>query len=212
MNDSAALLERDVIGKNAGDFDGQEGMLEFHALDFAAFDRGTNAGFPEAELAPQSIDTIGGNQQCAALRVHDGIVEIGMKSQGAVVRKSPGSGRPNDRFDTAAEVRSTTCASANHVEGDPNRWTGVFSVLDFGFGESGAVVDAPIDRLAAAIDVAFFHEVEKGLCDLRFVGEIHREELCPCRPALFRLGSRWAGHGNPSRAHTGRSSLPCSWT
>ena len=77
MNDSAALLERDVIGKNAGDFDGQEGMLEFHALEFAAFDRGTNAGFPEAELAPQSIDTIGGNQQCAALRVHDGIVEIG---------------------------------------------------------------------------------------------------------------------------------------
>ena len=175
MDDSAALLERDVIGKNAGDFDGQEGMLEFHALEFAAFDRGTNAGFPKAELAPQSIDTIGGNQKGAALRVHDGIVEIGMKSQGAVVRKSPGSGRPNDSFDLAAEVRGTACASANHVKGDPNRRTGVVFVLDFGFGESRAVVDTPIDGLAAAIDVAFFHEVEKGLGGLRLVREVHRQ-------------------------------------
>src|SRR3989442_15348184 len=106
-------------------------MLEFHALEFAAFDRGTNAGFPKAELSPQSIDTIGGNQKGAALRVHDDIVEIGMKTQGAGGRKSPGSGRPNDSFDLAAELVRTRCPSANHVNGAPNRGHGQPVVLNF---------------------------------------------------------------------------------
>ena len=36
-------------------------------------------------------------------------------------------------------------------------------VLDLGFGEGGAVVDAPVDGLEAAVDEAFFEEAVEGL-------------------------------------------------
>ncbi len=36
-------------------------------------------------------------------------------------------------------------------------------ILDLGLGERGAVVDAPVDRLQAAIDKAFFEKAVKGL-------------------------------------------------
>jgi hypothetical protein len=50
---------------------------------------------------------------------------------------------------------------------------GVLLVLDFGIGERGAVVDAPIDRLEAAIDEAGFEEAVEGFEDARFVGARH---------------------------------------
>ena len=48
-------------------------------------------------------------------------------------------------------------------------------VLDFGFGEGGAVVDAPVDRLEALVDEAFLEEVVEGLEDAGFVAEGHGE-------------------------------------
>ena len=36
-------------------------------------------------------------------------------------------------------------------------------VLDFGFGQGGAVVDAPVDGLEAAVDEAFLEEAVEGL-------------------------------------------------
>jgi hypothetical protein len=38
----------------------------------------------------------------------------------------------------------------------------VHLVLDFGFGEGGAVVDAPVDRLEAAVDEALLEEAVEG--------------------------------------------------
>ena len=43
-----------------------------------------------------------------------------------------------------------------------DRWAGVHLVLDLGLGEGGAVVDAPVDRLEAAIDEAFFKKAVEG--------------------------------------------------
>ncbi len=48
-------------------------------------------------------------------------------------------------------------------------------VFDFGFGERGVVVDAPVHRLEAAIDVALLVEIEKRAGDGSFVPKIHRE-------------------------------------
>ena len=42
-------------------------------------------------------------------------------------------------------------------------------VLDFGFGEGGAVVDAPVDRLESAIDESLFKEAVEGLEGAGFV-------------------------------------------
>jgi len=46
---------------------------------------------------------------------------------------------------------------------------GVLLVLDFGFGEGGAVVDAPGDGLEAFVDEAVLEEVEEGLGDAGLV-------------------------------------------
>src|SRR5439155_7766047 len=48
-------------------------------------------------------------------------------------------------------------------------------VFDFRFGESGAIKEAPVHGLAAAVDVTFFHEIEKGACDGGFVLMAHRQ-------------------------------------
>jgi hypothetical protein len=39
----------------------------------------------------------------------------------------------------------------------------VHLVLDLGLGQRGAVVDAPVNRLEAAVDEAFLEEAVKGL-------------------------------------------------
>ena len=46
-------------------------------------------------------------------------------------------------------------------------------VLDFGFGEGGAVVDAPGDGLEAFVDEAVLEEVEEGLGDAGLVVGVH---------------------------------------
>ena len=46
-------------------------------------------------------------------------------------------------------------------------------VLDFGFGEGGAVVDAPGDGLEAFVDEAVLEEVEEGLGDAGLVDGVH---------------------------------------
>ena len=57
----------------------------------------------------------------------------------------------------------------------PDRRAGVVLVFNFGFGERGAIVNAPVDGLQAAIDVAFLEEIEKRAGDGRFVVGIHGE-------------------------------------
>ena len=46
-------------------------------------------------------------------------------------------------------------------------------VLDFSFGEGGAVVDAPGDGLEAFVEEAALEEVEEGLGDAGLVDGVH---------------------------------------
>src|SRR5437879_2308058 len=45
VNDSRALVERDVSGENAGDLQRQEGMLEFCVFEMVALELGEDARF-----------------------------------------------------------------------------------------------------------------------------------------------------------------------
>src|SRR5579859_5923048 len=47
--------------------------------------------------------------------------------------------------------------------------------FDFGFRKCGRIVNAPVDGLASAKDVAFFHEIEKRVGDGGLVLMAHRE-------------------------------------
>ena len=52
---------------------------------------------------------------------------------------------------------------------------GVVFVLDFRLGQRGAVVNAPIDRLEAAIDIALLQEVQERAGDGSLVVRVHRQ-------------------------------------
>src|ERR1700674_2827368 len=98
-----------------------------------------------------------------------------MECERAIVRKCPGSSGPDDGTDVIADFRGIALAPASNPKFHPDRRAGVIFVFDFGFGERGAVVNAPIDRLAAAVHVSLFDELEKcaGYGGLIFVA--HRE-------------------------------------
>ena len=52
-------------------------------------------------------------------------------------------------------------------ETNPNGGAGVVLVLDFGFGEGRAVVDAPVNRLESFVDVALVEEVDEEKARLK---------------------------------------------
>jgi len=63
----------------------------------------------------------------------------------------------------------------DHSVTDPDRRAGVIFVLYFGFRQRGAVKEAPVDRLAPAVDVALFHEIQKRASDGGLVLMAHRQ-------------------------------------
>src|SRR5580692_4681528 len=78
-------------------------------------------------------------------------------------------------YDYGRNIGAYLGAAIGHFKGDPDGRAGVIFVFDFGFGESGVVVDAPVDRLASTIDVALFHKVEEGPGDSGLVLVAHGE-------------------------------------
>ena len=60
-------------------------------------------------------------------------------------------------------------------EAHPDRWALVVGVLDFGFGERGAVADAPVHRLETFVDVALIEEIDKRASDHGLILGAHRE-------------------------------------
>src|SRR5882724_511519 len=175
VNDAAALIERDVIGENAGQLDGNKGVLKFHALEIAAFEGAANFGFLDATLGLKSSYAVHCKKQRSFFGFDDGVFEIGMKGERAIVGQSPGRGGPNDGVDVTANFRSIALAAANDAKFHPDRGAGVVLVFDFRFRERGRIVDAPVDGLATAIDVALLYEVQKSPGDGSLVFMAHRE-------------------------------------
>jgi hypothetical protein len=66
----------------------------------------------------------------------------------------------------------------------------VVLVFDFGFGQRGAVVDAPVDRLQAFVDVALVQEIDERARDHRLVLRAHGEiRVVPAAETPRRLKS-----------------------
>src|SRR6266404_4580201 len=150
-------------------------MLEFHAFEIAALEGGADFGFLDAALGLESRDAVRRQKQGALFGFDNGVIEIGMKSERAIVRQRPGRGGPDDGAYVTANFRSVAFAAAHDAKLHPDRRASVVLIFDLGFGERGVVVDAPIDGLAATINVALLHEVKKGAGNGGLIFMAHRE-------------------------------------
>jgi len=78
------------------------------------------------------------------------------------MRQGPRRGSPDNGADAARDFCHVPFAATYNAKLHPNGRAGVIFVLDFGLGERSVVDDAPVHGLTAAVDVTFFHEIEKG--------------------------------------------------
>ena len=102
------------------------------------------------------------------------VVEVGMEGDGEGRGEGPGGGGPDDGGDFFAGERGVDRRGvAGELVADVDAGAGVLLVLDFGVGEGGAVVDAPVDRLEASVDEALLEEVVEGFDDARLVRAGH---------------------------------------
>src|SRR6266478_3733499 len=167
--------ECDVLGENAGHLNRQKRMLKLHPGKVGTFELSLNAGFLDSAFRLQSRNAIRREQQRTSFGFDHDVFKIGMKRQRAVVRNCPGGGSPDHRAHVRAALRGFARTAAYDTEFDPDRGAGVVFVLDFGFGQRRGIVDAPIHRLASAVDVAGLHEIEKRTGDGGLVVEAHRQ-------------------------------------
>src|SRR2546430_17047169 len=70
-------------------------------------------------------------------------------------------GCPNHCADIVSNFRGISLAAAHHAKLHPDRWALVIFVLHFCFRQRGAIKEAPVHRLAPAVDLTFFHETQK---------------------------------------------------
>jgi len=150
-------------------------VLKFHAIEIAALERGAHASFLDAALGLQRGYTIGGKEQSAFFCFNDGVFEIRMKGEGAIVRNRPWRGGPDDGADIGSDLRGCASAADDSWELHPDGWAGVIFVFDFRFRKGRAVVNTPIDRLAPAVDVTLLHEIQERARNGGLVFMAHRQ-------------------------------------
>ena len=98
-----------------------------------------------------------------------------MKRESAVRRQRPWRRGPDQRADINANPELPGFLAGNNRKLHPDRWAGVVFVLHFRFGQSGAVVDAPVHRFQSAVNVALFEKCEEGAGHAGFITRIHGE-------------------------------------
>ena len=79
----------------------------------------------------------------------------------------------------AAQLLRHIARIRDQLEANPNGRARVIFVLDFRLRQRRRIVNAPVDRLQPAVDIALFDEGQEGVCDARLIAWIH------CQVRLF---------------------------
>ena len=122
-----------------------------------------------------------GDDHRASVDVVGRVIELGMKRDRQVRRNRPraSSSRSGPRRPARPAPGCAPPSSARIVgrqrKLDVDRRRGVILVLDFRFGQRGAAVDAPVDRLLALVDEPLLDEPAERARDRRLVLEVHRQ-------------------------------------
>ena len=179
VNGSGAGVGGDVVGVDAEDGALKEGVLEGGAVKPGAVEAREDAGLAEIAGGGDPGGQLSGDDVDRRVRVLAGgdghVLKVGVEGHGEGRREGPGGGGPDDGVDLAS-MEGAGCLLAELGEGggeaiaDVDGGAGVLVVLDFRVGEGGAVVDAPVDGLEAAVDEALFEEAVEGFEGFGLVG------------------------------------------
>ncbi len=121
-----------------------------------------------------------GDDDGVAVHVIGRVVELGMERDRQVRRNRPWRGRPDQHRDVASGERRHTRRQIRGCVGvqrelDVDRRRRVILVLDLGFSQRRAAMDAPVHRLLALVDQATFDELAQRPCDVRLIPRVHRQ-------------------------------------
>ena len=174
MDDAGALLQRDVLSEEYRRVAVVKRVPEGELFELAA-----PGSRDDATVEPEALEAarheICSEQQVTALGVYKRVTQIRMNVECLICgdrprRRGPdhgGDGVLGNRVQAEnARELGTLCGAGQrkrHVDRD------IFAILvfDLGFGERAVTIEAPVHRLQAAIEIAFF---QKPAEDADFVG------------------------------------------
>ncbi len=150
-------------------------MLEVEALQFAAGEVGEFARIREAAFVGGIFRELGGNDVNFSAGFEGYVILVGMKRHGHRGGQRPGSGCPDDGVDFLASERGIDGRGiVKQSVLDPHRRASVVLVFDFGFGERGFIVHAPVDGAQAFVDESVFVKRKERLEHHRLILRRHR--------------------------------------
>ena len=167
VDTAGAGLQRNVVAVQNDGILIQQGVLCRHQLKLAALQGGQNGtgGIVDARLFADPLGQFLGHDIDLSIGdLKQYIVKPGIEGDGHVARDGPGGGGPDDKEEFGQiAVPAQLALVVLHGELYKDGGTGVVLIFDFGLGQSGLVVGAPIDRLHAFIDKALLGHLAEDL-------------------------------------------------
>src|SRR5438270_7111492 len=177
VNRAGALLERHIVGQHSKDFAVEEGMAEGCAFQRAAGKAGDDRRLLEPRVLPSGFEQSLGDDinLFTVCLFYRHVFVARMEGDRHRSWKRPRRGRPDDGVDLfSGERRVNFFGRTGKRVLDPDARAGVLFVLDLGFGERGAIEDAPVDGTKAFVDESVLPEVEEDAGDYGLVFRRHR--------------------------------------
>ena len=180
VHDTGARIERHVVAEHRERGAVVQRMLEPEALELVAlYSRERAIERPTNHLADGRCERLGDNDR-PPLDVVCRVVELRMKRDGHVRRNGPRRRRPDQNRDVSAlqlrdARRELADAVARQPELDVDRGRGMVLVLDLGFSQRRAAMDAPVHWLLAFVDEPLLDEFSQRARNRRLISEIHRQ-------------------------------------
>ena len=180
VHDACSGVERDIVGEHADRIALVERVTEPNAFEQLACHPGDRSLEVSADDCGNSRCKTFGHDHRATVHVISRVVELRMKRQRQVRRNRPRRRRPDQCRHLAARERGNALrqfTSAHRIERKlhVDRRRRMVCVLDLGFRERGAAVNAPVDRLLAFVDQRTLDEFSECARDVRLVPRIHRD-------------------------------------